>query len=70
MTNLALRRIILIAYEVQDFQIAGTPGWIDTEHYDVQAKAESNPSVQQMEGPMLRRLLEERFRQNWADGHF
>jgi uncharacterized protein (TIGR03435 family) len=62
MTNLALRRIILIAYEVQDYQIAGAPGWIDSEHYDVQAKAESNPSVQQMEGPMLRRLLEERFR--------
>jgi len=62
MTNLTLRRIILIAYEVQDYQIAGAPGWIDSEHYDVQAKAESNPSVQQMEGPMLRRLLEERFR--------
>ena len=62
MTNLTLRRIILIAYEVQDYQIAGAPGWIDSEHYDVQAKAESNPSVQQMEGPMLRHLLEERFR--------
>jgi uncharacterized protein (TIGR03435 family) len=61
MTNLALRRMILIAYEVQDYQIAGAPGWIDSEHYDIQAKAESNPSVQQMEGPMLRRLLEERF---------
>jgi uncharacterized protein (TIGR03435 family) len=62
MTNLALRRMILIAYEVQDYQIAGAPGWIDSEHYDVQAKAGSNPSVQQMEGPMLRHLLEERFR--------
>lgn len=62
MTNLALRRLILIAYDVQDYQLAGAPGWIDSEHYDIQAKAESNPSVQQMEGPMLRRLLEERFR--------
>jgi uncharacterized protein (TIGR03435 family) len=62
MTNLALRRIILIAYEAQDYQIAGAPGWIDSEHYDIQAKAEGNPSVQQMEGPMLRRLVEERFR--------
>ena len=62
MTNLALRRLILIAYEVQDYQLAGTPSWLESEHYDVQAKAESNPSVKQMEGPMLRRLLEERFR--------
>jgi uncharacterized protein (TIGR03435 family) len=62
MTNLALRRMILIAYDVQDYQIAGAPGWIESEHYDLQAKAENNPSVQQMEGPMLRLLLEERFR--------
>lgn len=62
MTNLAPRRMILIAYDVQDHQIVGAPVWLDSEHYDVEARADSNPSVQQMEGPMLRRLLEERFR--------
>jgi len=62
MTNLALRRLILIAYDIRDYQIAGAPGWIESEHYDVQAKADSNPSVKLMEGPMLRSLLEERFR--------
>jgi uncharacterized protein (TIGR03435 family) len=61
MTNLALRRLILIAYGVQDYQLLGDPAWTGSEHYDIQAKAEGNPSVQQMEGPMLQALLEDRF---------
>ena len=28
MTNLALRRLILIAWDVQDYQLVGEPGWI------------------------------------------
>ena len=60
--NLAPRRLILIAYDIRDTQLAGDPGWIDSDHYDIEAKADGNPSVQQMEGPMLRAILEERFR--------
>ncbi len=62
MTNLVLRRIILIAYNIQDDQLAGGPDWIDSADYDIQAKADGSPSVQQMEGPMLRSLLQERFK--------
>jgi uncharacterized protein (TIGR03435 family) len=62
MTNLALRRLILIAYGVQDYQLLGDPPWLGSEHYDIQAKADGNSSVQQMEGPMLQVLLEERFK--------
>jgi uncharacterized protein (TIGR03435 family) len=62
MTNLALRRLILNAYGVQDYQISGDPPWIASEHYDIQATAASNTSVQQMEGPLLQVLLEERFK--------
>jgi uncharacterized protein (TIGR03435 family) len=61
MTNLALRRLILIGYDVQDYQLVGGPPWIDSEHYDIQAKADDNATVHQMQGPMLRALLEERF---------
>jgi uncharacterized protein (TIGR03435 family) len=60
-TNLALRRLILIAYDLQDYQLSGDPPWADSEHYDIQAKANGNPSVREMEGPMLQALLEERF---------
>ncbi len=62
MRNLALRRMILIAWDVQDYQLAGDPAWVSSAHYDVQAKADSEASVQQMEQPMLQRLLEDRFR--------
>jgi uncharacterized protein (TIGR03435 family) len=62
MTNLALRRLILIAYGVQDYQLSGDPPWVGTDHYDIQAKADGNTSVQQMEGAMLQILLEERFK--------
>jgi uncharacterized protein (TIGR03435 family) len=62
MTNLTLRRLILIAYGVQDYQLSGGPQWIDSEHYDIEAKTNSTATVQQMEGPMLQALLGERFR--------
>lgn len=61
MTNITLRRLVLIAYGVQDYQLSGGPQWIDSEHYDIQAKANSSTTIQQMEGPMLQALLEDRF---------
>ncbi len=50
-----------MAYNLQDFQISGGPGWIKSERYDIEAKAESHPSQRQIEGPMLQTLLRERF---------
>jgi uncharacterized protein (TIGR03435 family) len=32
--------LIMNSYRVQDFQVIGGPDWIDTAHFDVQAKAE------------------------------
>ena len=40
----------------------GGPDWLDSDIYEIVAKAEGNPSVFQMAGPMLQALLEERFR--------
>ncbi len=62
MQNFSPRTLILLAYGVADYQISGGPSWIASEHYDLQAKAEGNASVQQMEGPMLQALLEDRFK--------
>jgi len=62
MTNLTLRRLLLNAYGVQDYQLLGDPPWLASEHYDIQATAAGSTSVQQMEGPMLQVLLEERFK--------
>jgi uncharacterized protein (TIGR03435 family) len=60
--NITLRFLMQYAYDVQDFQISGGPGWVNTDRYDIAAKAEGSPSGNQMMGPMLRTLLEDRFK--------
>lgn len=42
--------------------IKGGPAWIDTERYSIEAKAESPESQAMVMGPMLRKLLEDRFK--------
>jgi uncharacterized protein (TIGR03435 family) len=59
--NQSLRALIKTAYRVLDWQISGGPGWIDSEHYDIEAKADGNPPLLAIVGPMLRALLEDRF---------
>lgn len=43
----------------QDFK--GSPGWIDSERFTIEAKAETPETQDVMRGPMLQALLEERF---------
>jgi uncharacterized protein (TIGR03435 family) len=62
MENLAPRTLIVLAYGVADYQVAGGPPWIGSDRYDVQATADGDTTVQQMEGPMLQALLVERFK--------
>jgi uncharacterized protein (TIGR03435 family) len=42
--------------------VRGGPGWVNSDYYDVLATADGTPSRGQMNGPMLRELLEERFK--------
>jgi bla regulator protein BlaR1 len=41
--------------------INGGPSWVHSAYYEINAKAEGNPSVATMTGPMMRVLLEEYF---------
>ena len=41
-TNVALRMLIRVAYGVQEFQISGGPDWLNSEKYDIEAKAEAS----------------------------
>jgi uncharacterized protein (TIGR03435 family) len=59
--NLPLKFLVRIAYDVKEFQISGGPSWIDSDSYDVTAKAESNFSPDEMR-PMLQALLADRFK--------
>jgi bla regulator protein BlaR1 len=42
--------------------IEGGPSWLQSASYDINAKAEGNPGVPMMLGPMMQKLLEDRFR--------
>ena len=62
-----LRDVIQQAYGRRSFnilrdQVAGGPGWIDSDFYDIVAKADGEASMAQMTGPMMQALLEDRFR--------
>ena len=59
-SNCSLWMLIHYAFQVQPYQITGAPGWIKSEHYDVDAKpAETHPGD---DIPlMLQVLLEDRF---------
>ena len=40
LTNIPLRNMITMAYDVRDFQVSGGPGWIGTERFDLTARAD------------------------------
>lgn len=48
----------------RDLTISGGPAWMHSEHYDIDAKAETPQSPSTLRGPMLQALLAERFQLN------
>jgi len=66
-TNVPLRQLILMAYQLQPFQIEGAPAWITTERFDVVAKGSGPlaPAAPGTPGPiqvMMKSLLADRFK--------
>jgi uncharacterized protein (TIGR03435 family) len=61
MANVQLREIIRLAYRLQSFQVLGGPNWINSDRFDIVAKAESSAAPEQV-WLMLRTLLAERFK--------
>jgi uncharacterized protein (TIGR03435 family) len=66
--GMPLRSIIVWAYDVQDFQLSGGPGWINAERYDIVAKAPGEAASAQVTAEerrlahlRLQALLAERF---------
>lgn len=55
-----LKALLVRAYELKDYQVVG-PAWIESERYEVTAKIPDGAAEAQV-APMLRALLEERFR--------
>ncbi|HEY1305966.1 MAG TPA: TIGR03435 family protein [Vicinamibacterales bacterium] len=60
-TNMPLRMLITQAYRVLAYQLQGGPSWLDSDRFDIAAKAPDGSTPDQTI-LMLRALLVERFR--------
>jgi len=60
-TNVPVRVLISLAYRAQRYQMIGGPGWIDSERFDIVAKAPAGSTPDQTP-LMLRGLLADRFK--------
>jgi uncharacterized protein (TIGR03435 family) len=61
LTNVPLSMLIQYAYHLQDFEVSGTHGWMESERYDVAAKA-GETATEDAVRHMLQSLMAERFK--------
>jgi uncharacterized protein (TIGR03435 family) len=57
-----LKTLVVLAYDVREFQISGGPSWINSDRYDIVSKSEIPSPTRDQMGIMLRTLLKERFK--------
>jgi uncharacterized protein (TIGR03435 family) len=63
--NATLKTLIRNAYDILGFQLVGGPSWLDTEHYDIEAKTQAPGELTKENLPkLLQSLLADRFRLN------
>jgi uncharacterized protein (TIGR03435 family) len=55
-----LKSLVCFAYQLREHQVAGGPGWFETEPFDVTAKADEHASYDQLR-TMVQTLLADRF---------
>ncbi len=61
-TNVSLRLLISRAFGVSDFQVVRGPGWLDTDNYDIEARADTTAEMSREQlQPCLQNMLAERF---------
>ncbi|HWB96924.1 MAG TPA: TIGR03435 family protein [Bryobacteraceae bacterium] len=61
-THTTLKTLIRNAYGIFSFQLAGEPGWMDSEYYDIEAKTGTGEDISPAQlKPYLQALLADRF---------
>lgn len=58
-----LRRLILFAYDMRDFQVTGGPDWVNTQVWEIHAKIDPPETDMKPADEATRRALTERFSQ-------
>jgi len=61
-TDLTVRDLLLIAYDIPRILVSGGPGWIDSTKYNIDAKAENQNARSGELKRMLQALLADRFK--------
>jgi uncharacterized protein (TIGR03435 family) len=61
-SNAPLKKLVEIAYQVEDFQVTGGPPWSSSERFDITAKAANSDATFADMQVMLRTLLADRFK--------
>lgn len=59
--NIPLSLVIESDYSINRFQIRGAPAWLETQRYDISARAPEGMHTEKTFLPMVQQLLEERF---------
>ena len=62
LSGITLKYLISNAYEIEDYQLSGLPGWAETNLYSIEAKAANPETSDSQMHLMLQSLLEERFK--------
>ncbi len=60
-TNARLKVLVMLAYDIAEWQLSGGPAWMESDGFDIDAKAENPTSYEQIH-LMLQSLLVERFK--------
>jgi uncharacterized protein (TIGR03435 family) len=58
--GISLGVLMRIAFGIQEYHLAGTPGWMVSEHYDIDARAPVNTPPEQLNA-MIQSLMADRF---------
>src|SRR5262249_20800976 len=60
-TNMPVKLMIKLMHHLNDRQISGGPAWLDTDRYDIEAKADGPHNLEELH-LMFQNLLADRFK--------
>ena len=60
-SNATVKMLVFLAYQVMPFQVSGGPAWLQSDGFDIEAKAADPKTTPHQFQQMIQRLLAERF---------
>jgi bla regulator protein blaR1 len=60
-SNATVKMLVFLAYQVMPFQVSGGPAWLQSDGFDIEAKAADPKTTPHQFRQMIQRLLAERF---------